>query len=70
MNLIQAINKAAQGKTITSCIGKRYTYEMLQPMWCGKHYASYETCGMSEAERKGVWKLINNENLYKLQKNI
>lgn len=55
MSLIQAINKVAQGSTITSCTGRTYTYDMLQPEWAGEHYASFRTCGMTEVEKKGDW---------------
>jgi hypothetical protein len=55
MNLIQAINIVAQGHTIVSCTGRKYTYEMLQPKWFGEHYASFKTCGMNPEEKKGEW---------------
>lgn len=57
MNLNKAIIELSQGDTIVSCTGRTYTYEMLQPKWFGEHYASFKTCGMTDVEKKGVWKV-------------
>jgi hypothetical protein len=57
MNLIEAINAVANGHTIVSNAGKRYTGEQLAPTWYGKHYASFNSAGMTESERKGVWRI-------------
>lgn len=59
MNLIQAIKKVAQRAIIVSCTGRTYTCEMLQPKWFGEYYASFMTCGMTDIEKKGVWKIEN-----------
>jgi hypothetical protein len=57
LNLFEAINQAAAGKTIVSNLGKSYTSEELGPIYCGAHYACFATAGTTENERKGIWSL-------------
>jgi hypothetical protein len=57
MNLNEAIIAVASGHIIESNVGKRYTNEQLAPKWFGKHYASYNSVGMTVAEQKGVWRI-------------
>jgi hypothetical protein len=57
MNLNEAIIAVASGHVIESNVGKRYTNEQLAPKWFGKHYASFNSVGMTETERKGVWRI-------------
>jgi hypothetical protein len=57
MNLIDAINAVAVGHVAISNAKKKYTCEQLKPVWYGKHYASFSSAGMTEAERKGVWRI-------------
>lgn len=57
MNLNEAIVAVASGHIIESNVGKWYTNEQLAPKWFGKHYASFNSAGMTETERKGVWRI-------------
>lgn len=56
MKLIEAMNTVKNGSAVISYTGITYTYEQLKPDWCGEHYASFQTCGMTETERKGDWR--------------
>lgn len=60
MNLNEAIVAVANGRVIVSNENKRYTPEQLAPTWYGKHYASYNSVGMTESEQKGVWRIEEN----------
>lgn len=58
MTLLEAINAASNGSTIVSCAGRRYTPQMLAPIWTSNRCASYATSGMTEQERKGAWEVV------------
>lgn len=59
LNLVQAIRKLTEGKVtaIVSVIGKRYTTAELQPKMLGGHACVINSVGMTEAERKGEWRV-------------
>ncbi|WP_339273811.1 hypothetical protein MKY59_21700 [Paenibacillus sp. FSL W8-0426] len=56
MNILEAAHASAQGHTVISNAGRRYTPDQLAVKWVGAHYASMNGAGMTEAERKGEWK--------------
>lgn len=62
MNLCEAIIEVANGHTIVSNANKRYTTEQLAPKWFGKHFASFNSVGMTEKEMKGVWRKCSAES--------
>lgn len=55
MTLLEAIQAVADGETVVSCVGKRYTPDMLAPIWTSNRCAAYATCGMTKEEREGAW---------------
>lgn len=62
MTLLDAIQAAASGKTVVSCVGKRYTPDMLAPIWTSNQCAAYTTAGMTKEEREGAWSLASYYN--------
>lgn len=58
MSILQAAQASAQGSTIVSNAGRRYTPDQLAVKWVGAHYASLNNAGMTEAERKGAWRSV------------
>ncbi|MFS0841240.1 hypothetical protein [Paenibacillus sp. 1P03SA] len=59
MKLLEAIKHAAAGSEIVSCAGKTYTPGMLAVSSCGRNYAVFNACGMTDIERKGKWTVHN-----------
>jgi hypothetical protein len=57
MILCEAIIEVANGHIVISNADKRYTPEQLAPKWYGKHYASFNSAGMTEKEVKGEWRI-------------
>lgn len=59
MGLVEAVRALTNGATaVVSVIGKRYTAAELAPInFIGKHAVSYNNVGMTEAERKGEWRI-------------
>ncbi|WP_102273211.1 hypothetical protein [Cytobacillus massiliigabonensis] len=59
MTLVEAIRALTNGASAAvSAIGKRYTAAELAPInFIGKHAVSYRDVGMTEAERKGEWRV-------------
>ncbi|MFW5434292.1 hypothetical protein [Paenibacillus apiarius] len=57
MKLLDAIHAAAHGNTIVSCADKRYTPDMLAPIWTSNRCAAYSTTGMTKQEREGAWRI-------------
>ncbi|PIH59018.1 hypothetical protein [Paenibacillus sp. LK1] len=58
MNLLQAAQYSANGFTVRSNQGKRYSPEKLNVKWIGVHYASMNNNGMTDEERKGEWEAV------------
>lgn len=58
MSLLEAAQASAQGNTVVSNAGRRYTPDQLAVKWVGAHYASLKNAGMTEAERKGAWDIV------------
>jgi len=58
MNLLQAAQYSANGFTVISNQGKRYSSDTLEIKWFGSHYASMNSCGMTDEERKGEWEAV------------
>lgn len=58
MTLLEAAQASAQGITVISNEGRRYTSGQLAVVWVGAHYASLNNAGMTEAERKGAWDIV------------
>lgn len=59
MGLVEAVNAVSTGATIVSLTSnKRYTPDMLSPIKRAPHYAIFKDAGMSEAERKGKWRIV------------
>lgn len=58
MTLLEAAQTSAQGITVISNAGRRYTPDQLAVKWVGAHYASLNNAGMTEAERKGAWDIV------------
>jgi hypothetical protein len=58
MNLTQAIIALTRGATaVVSVLGKRYTAAELAPKQLGQSAVVFNRVGMTEAERKGEWKI-------------
>ncbi|PWW37371.1 MULTISPECIES: hypothetical protein [Paenibacillus] len=55
MKLLQAAQMSYAGYRVMSCINKVYSPKMLGVKWVGTHYASMNTCEMTDEERKGEW---------------
>lgn len=62
MTLLDAIQAAARGETIVSCAGKRYTPDMLAPIWTSNRCASYTAAGTTKEEREGTWEIETVDN--------
>lgn len=58
MTILEAAQASAQGITVVSNTGRRYTPDQLVVTWVGAHYASMSNAGMTEAERKGAWDIV------------
>jgi hypothetical protein len=58
MTILEAAQASAQGITVTSNVGLRYTPDQLAVTWVGAHYASLNNAGMTEAERRGEWRSV------------
>ncbi|MFE6075588.1 hypothetical protein ACFVQB_14045 [Paenibacillus sp. NPDC057886] len=58
MNILEAAQYNANGFTVLSNQGKRYSSDMLRIKWIGAHYASMDSCGMTDEERKGEWEAV------------
>ncbi|MCP1184920.1 hypothetical protein [Paenibacillus sp. 1781tsa1] len=58
MNILEAAQYSANGFTVISNQGKRYSPDSLSIKWIGGHYASMDGCGMTESERKGEWEAV------------
>lgn len=59
MNLIAAINAAADGAIIVSNAGRTYQLADMEPIVrIGKRAISFRSCGMTEGERKGTWQRL------------
>ncbi|KQL18811.1 hypothetical protein AN957_09660 [Cytobacillus solani] len=59
MNLVEAIRALTTGDTaIVSVIGRRYTIAELAPKMIGENACVYNNVGMTEAERKGEWRVV------------
>lgn len=60
LTLVQAIRKLTEGNAsaIVSVIGKRYTTAELQPKMIGLRACVCSSAGMTEAERKGEWRVV------------
>lgn len=59
MNLIAAINAAADGAVIVSNAGRTYKLADMEPIVrIGKRAISFRTCGMTRKEREGAWRTI------------
>lgn len=58
MTILEAAQASAQGITVVSNAGRRYTPDQLTVKWVGTHYASLNNAGMTEAERKGAWDIV------------
>lgn len=56
--MLEAAQASAQGMTVISNAGHRYTPDQLAVKWVGAHYASMNNAGMTEAERKGEWDIV------------
>ncbi len=57
MTILEAAQASAQGVTVISKAVRRYTPDQLAVTWVGAHYASLNSAGMAEAERKGAWEI-------------
>lgn len=57
MKLTKAIHVVASGAAVVSAIGRRYTAAELAPKLLGKHAASFNSVGMTKAEREGEWRI-------------
>jgi hypothetical protein len=55
MNFYEAMNKSAEGYDIISNSGIIYSSNKLKPIWVGKNYAGYTSCGITKAEIEGKW---------------
>lgn len=58
MTFTQAVQAAADGYTIVSYAGKRYTAADLAPISCGPRWAIVRAGTMTEKERKSGWKKL------------
>jgi hypothetical protein len=58
MNLTEAVISLSKGATaVVSVLGKRYTAVELAPKQLGQSAVVFNRVGMTEAERKGDWKI-------------
>lgn len=60
MTLLEAIQAVANGAAVVSCVGRRYTPDMLAPIWTSIRCAAYTTAGMTKEEREGAWNLASD----------
>lgn len=58
MTTLEAAKASSQGITVISNAGRLYTPDQLAVTWVGAHYASLNSAGMTEAERKGAWDIV------------
>lgn len=58
MNLVEAIRALTNGApAVVSAAGKRYTADELAPKMIGEKACVYNSVAMTEAERKGEWRV-------------
>ncbi|MEH7521741.1 hypothetical protein V7149_00440 [Bacillus sp. JJ1503] len=58
MNLVEAISELTTSTpAVVSVIGKRYTAAELAPRMIGEKACVFNVVGMTEAERKGEWRV-------------
>lgn len=58
MTILEAAQASAQGIIVISNAGRRCTPDQLAVTWVGAHYASLNNAGMTEAERRGAWEIV------------
>ncbi|MCR8843137.1 hypothetical protein NQ117_05545 [Paenibacillus sp. SC116] len=62
MTLLEAINAAANGSTIVSRVGERYTPSILAPIWISNGCAAYSSADITKEEREGAWEIATVNN--------
>lgn len=59
MTLLEAIRASIAGYSIVSNAGKRYKPAELDAKFIGAQAAVYNSCGITERERKGEWRIYD-----------